>query len=385
MSSKSRKVQVLKLPNKKSPYWYLRWWEYSEELGQWKERWKSTRTSVKKKAEELRRELERELDGGKVHESELSWKDFVELFMERHAARKPLTTQDAYRKSLDIFTKLGRARRLQEVTHAVLEDFATARLKQGMAPATANRDLRHLRAALKWARRRGYISEAPDFHGLFIKEDRKKPAVIPEEDFLAMVRALRSSDLKLTRCSADWWRMFLYLAYYLGMRRGELFGLEWKHVSLESLEVRVVAPTSKARSERVIPIAPEMAELLRAWKAITEDQKMVLPWPYDNYRPMYSDWHAIQSAAGIPEEEHYVPKNCRSSCASALIASNVPTIVVKDFLGHATVATTENYYVNTKPALRSAAAARKVRMDSCESDENEPSISEAENSSSEKM
>jgi len=41
----------------------------------------------------------------------------------------------------------------------------------------------------------------------------------------------------------------------------------------------------------------------------------------------------------------------------------VPTVVVKDFLGHATVATTENYYINTKPALRAAANARKVRIE----------------------
>ena len=75
----------------------------------------------------------------------------------------------------------------------------------------------------------------------------------------------------------------------------------------------------------------------------------MLPWPYDNYRNIYDDWHAIQKAAGIPDGEHYVPKNCRSSCASELIAANVPTVVVKDFLGHATVATTENYYKTQSP------------------------------------
>jgi hypothetical protein len=43
-------------------------------------------------------------------------------------------------------------------------------------------------------------------------------------------------------------------------------------------------------------------------------------------------------------------------------------VVVKDFLGHATVATTENYYINTKPALRAAASARKVRLEDAEGD-----------------
>ncbi len=88
----------------------------------------------------------------------------------------------------------------------------------------------------------------------------------------------------------------------------------------------------------------------------------VLPWPFDTYRKLYDDWHVIQAAAGIPEERHYVPKDCRSSCASELIASGVPTAVVKDFLGHASVTTTERYYINTKPALRAAVALRKVRL-----------------------
>jgi len=85
--------------------------------------------------------------------------------------------------------------------------------------------------------------------------------------------------------------------------------------------------------------------------------------PYDTHRNLYEDWHTIQKAAGIPDGEHYVPKNCRSTCASELIAAKVPTVVVKDFLGHASVATTENYYINTKPALRAAATARDVCMD----------------------
>jgi integrase len=97
-----------------------------------------------------------------------------------------------------------------------------------------------------------------------------------------------------------------------------------------------------------------------------------LPWPHDDYNNFYEDWHAIQTTAGMPKGDHYVPKNCRSTCASALIAANVPTVVVKDFLGHATVATTENYYINTKPALRAAAAARKVCLEDGEVEKDGP-------------
>ena len=190
---------------------------------------------------------------------------------------------------------------------------------------------------------------------------------------MAMVGTLRKPDLILKRRSADWWRVFLYVANYLGLRRSEIVGLTWGRISFDTLEVRVLATTSKGRKERIVPMAPELGDVLRQWRdkqGKVKSTDEVLPWPYDTYPQLYEDWHLIQKAAGIPDGEHYVPKNCRSTCASELIAANVPTVVVKDFLGHATVATTENYYINTKPALRAAASARKVRLEDDEGDEN---------------
>ena len=198
--------------------------------------------------------------------------------------------------------------------------------------------------------------------------NQHQPVIIPEADFLAMVAALGNKDLQLLRRSIGWWKIFLYLAYYLGLRRGEIFGLTWDKIRLDSLELVVSANTSKGRKDRVVPMAQELAQLLRAWNYEQSPRKQspspveVSPWPFGNYRPLYDDWHAIQTAAGIPADKHYVPKNCRSSGASEMIAANVPTATVKDFLGHASVVTTERYYINAKPALRSAVAARKVRL-----------------------
>ena len=367
MEPNVRKVQTLKHPNGKSPFWYLRWWEPTPDGTGWKERWKSTRTAVKKEAEQQRRQLERELEAGRKSESEILWDDFAKEFLEKHAARKPATTLDFYERALRMFSEVSKPKKLSSVKLVTLEDFANARLKEGVAPATVNRDLRHVRAALKWAKRRGLVSEVPDFGNVFIKEHRKKPTIIPEEDFLAMLGAIRKKEIRLTKRPADWWCAFLYIAYYLGLRRGEILSLSWDDISFTTLDVRVCASTSKSRKERVVPMAAELAGVLKDWRSKTGENRSsdpVLPWPYDTYRQLYEDWHRIQKSAGIPDDAHYVPKNCRSTCASELIANQVPTVVVKDFLGHATVATTENYYINTKPAMRAAAQARKVRLQS---------------------
>ncbi|PHS02182.1 MAG: hypothetical protein COA78_21775 [Blastopirellula sp.] len=62
----------------------------------------------------------------------------------------------------------------------------------------------------------------------------------------------------------------------------------------------------------------------------------------------------LQFGAGMKP----VLKNIRLTCCSVLIEAGVPTMVVNDFLGHASGTTTEAFYVNTKNALRPAAEKR---------------------------
>lgn len=140
--------------------------------------------------------------------------------------------------------------------------------------------------------------------------------------------------------------------------------MNWERVSFDRQELLVSASSSKGKKDRLVPMALELVQLLREWydrQRPADPQAKVLPWE-GNLRGLYPDWHRVQTAAGIPEGQHYLPKHCRSSCASALIAANVPTAVVKDFLGHSSVVTTERYYLNTQPALRAAANARKVKL-----------------------
>jgi hypothetical protein len=70
--------------------------------------------------------------------------------------------------------------------------------------------------------------------------------------------------------------------------------------------------------------------------SLSNGQHTDLKWPYDSYRQLYLDWHIIQKAGGMTEGHHQDPQNCRSSCASGLIAA----VVVKGFLRHGTGTTT---------------------------------------------
>jgi transposase len=97
----------------------------------------------------------------------------------------------------------------------------------------------------------------------------------------------------------------------------------------------ISAQTSKGRRDRLLPMASELAGVLtrcRTSHPTIPLAREVLRWPFEIYRYLHVDWHTIQRAARIPEGRRYVPKDCRSSCASELITAGVPTAVVKDFL-----------------------------------------------------
>jgi integrase len=108
---------------------------------------------------------------------------------------------------------------------------------------------------------------------------------------------------------------------------------------------RLPLPTLTHREIRI------MAAHHRANKKTMETVYRVyrLPYPGDP-RNLYSDWHRFAGAR--------IPKNGRSTTGSMMALAGVPTVVIKDFLGHSSVVVTERYYTNTIAALRKAAEAR---------------------------
>ena len=65
----------------------------------------------------------------------------------------------------------------------------------------------------------------------------------------------------------------VWLAFWTGMRRGEIHRCRWEHVSLDN--GRVVVPVSKTRHRRVVPLAGRLRERLAP---VAEPHGKVVPW-----------------------------------------------------------------------------------------------------------
>lgn len=224
-----------------------------------------------------------------------------------------------------------------------------------------DKELRHIRTILYKAVEWGYIPAVPKFKGLFVGDKEGKRVVMSDADIKAISKALGSRKLVVRRATVAWWRMLFQTAPFTGMRLGEMLGLTWDQVDFKAGTITVVFSSSKSRRSRTYPGGALLAKLA-AWResqGTPAPTDFVFPWTATR-RQLYPDWYAIQKLAGIPYERRYTFKDCRSTCATQLIEAGEPTLVVKDWLGHSTVQTTERYYARTEGARREAAARRKV-------------------------
>jgi integrase len=160
-------------------------------------------------------------------------------------------------------------------------------------------------------------------------------------------------------------------AFYAGLRRGELRGLFLDDIDLEAPLITIrrswdaldgeIAPKSH-HSARSVPISDRLLEILRRYVGQHDEGQFAFPgsgrWGKD-YGPISADALLKRSrkrwkAAGLqPIGLH----EARHTCASTMIAANVPIATVSRYMGHSSIAVTERVYFHLLPNAHEAALA----------------------------
>jgi integrase len=155
------------------------------------------------------------------------------------------------------------------------------------------------------------------------------------------------TSLKAT-CKAEDENMYLalMLALCTGMRRGEVFGLQWQDVDLIKGRLTVsrsyTGPTKTGKS-RIIPISSELEELLLALcplKSYNRSESLVCVSFDPNPR-----LRRMAKMAGIRED--FTFHTLRHTFATLALEAGRSPKLVSTTLGHASLATTLNIYWNS--------------------------------------
>lgn len=266
-------------------------------------------------------------------------------------------------------------KRLHEVSAWVVEKWRSGRLKAGRATTTCNRDVTALKSALQRAVDWGLLDANPLAKVKPLKVDAKGRVRFlsdAEEQRLRAALERRDTERREARERTNEWRAarshpplpslpgytdhltpMTLLALNTGLRRGELFNMEWRDVDLERRIVTVRGEGAKSAQTRYVPLNDEACRVLRAWKGDAESGLVFPGQEGERMDNIKRAWANLMDAAGI---ENFRFHDTRHTFASKLVMRGVDLNTVRELLGHADLQMTLRY-AHLAPEHKHAAVA----------------------------
>lgn len=276
--------------------------------------------------------------------------------------------------------------KLNAITAARVEKWASARLQDGASAETINRDIDTLRPAIRRAVSKYKLLTVDPLAGLekleVDKNKRVRRALTAAEE--ARLRAaLDARDVKKAeeRASANRWRRARHVeelpslaglysdaltpavltSLETGLRRSELFALEWPSIDFGEKLLRVEGRTAKTFQTREIPLnAAAVSVLRRWWLQLGQPRKgFVFAQGDERLGNLRKSFAVVLKAAGIKNTKagRVSWHSLRHTFGTRLGAAGADAATLRDLLGHADVGVT-NRYLHSDEERRRAAVER---------------------------
>jgi len=194
--------------------------------------------------------------------------------------------------------------------------------------ATLNREVSLLKRLLNVAIEWGYLYENPARQLKPLREDNRR------------LRYLNKAEIDLLVASAcRHLKPIILVAVNTGMRKGEIFNLQWSHVDLKSRLIEVIK--SKNGEKRGIPINKTLLEVLHGLPRRI-DSPYVFP-PGKKGKKLTDVKKSFWTAMREAEIEDFCFHDLRHTFASHLVMAGVPLLTVAELLGHKDIEMTKRY------------------------------------------
>ena len=265
------------------------------------------------------------------------------LWSERGLGKNTLAAYGRDLKSLAEWQQKQR-KKLLSCSHADIQDFLAAKIKQGSKTSSMARSISTFRRFFRYQLRESSIAEDPTA----LLESPKLSKSLPNSLSEANVEALlNATDLNDPIGLRD--RAMLELLYATGLRVSELVTLEYKQVNLQQGVVRVMG---KGNKERLVPMGDEAVSWISQY--LNESRKILMKsggvsnslfiTRRGSGMTRQAFWYLIKRyaiQAGISQK--LSPHTLRHAFATHLLNHGADLRVVQLLLGHSDLSTTQIY------------------------------------------
>lgn len=323
----------------------------------------------KKAAKKLQEKRQAELLTGTYQaENKKTWAEFRARYDAKIVTNMKPRTRRLVHESLGQFERLIKPGKVATIRTTTIDDFIALRramtksrkkpkpteagpptpsapVQEPVSVATVNKDLRHIKAALRVAHDWSFLPVVPKFR--FLKEPGKLPTYISPTDFallyekcdVATMPALAGID------TADWWRGLLAYCYLTGWRISEVMSLRRADVDLDAGTALTRAEDNKGGRDELARLHPIVVAHLRKLPGF---DPYFFPWPHDN-RTLYSEFGRIQVAAAVKPagKKQYGFHDLRRAFAS-LNADRLTADALQKLMRHKSYLTTKRYINMTR-------------------------------------
>jgi integrase len=266
--------------------------------------------------------------------------------------------------------------RLARLRPEHIDVFLAAKAVEGLSPRTCQYMRAILRSALAWAEKRGRVSQNAAKLSDAPRVERRELVPLTPEQAQLLVRAAESDLLGA-----------LYVvALDTGLRQGEVLGLRWQDVDLDTRTLRVVqvrehvkgparfGPPKSASSRRGVTFTATTEAFLREHRAYQLRGRLAagakwkdsvgLVFTSGTGAPLDAStvthrFKAFLKSHGLPDQRFH---DLRHASASFLLSQGLPVKVVSERLGHSQISLTLNTYAHLAAELQGQAASAMDRI-----------------------
>jgi len=287
-------------------------------------------------------------------------RDYAEITVKR-------TTMCVYRELIKrIYPVIGHIR-IDKISPLNIQKLVQTLSNEGMSPRTIKTYVRFVSGILNYAIKKRLITYNPCTTVDFPKEKRKEQLtheIYSIEEVKQLLELLKQeSDEKFP------FYVYFVLAVYMGARKGELLGLEWKDIDFDNdmisinrayyysyLEREYYTDTPKtATSRRSLKLPAHVMETLQSLQEWQEKYRELCGGSWVDNDRLFTTYNGETMATTAPRDyfqrfckrngiRYIKPHAFRHFNASILINSGVDIVMVQAALGHSTPITTLRVY-----------------------------------------